>query len=90
MATTKEGRDTDELSKWKMNMKQTSMCNTQKRMQNRVLGVTDYSSTSASIKWEGGRRIGRQEVAVGMIAAEVKSRVAGERTVVEEAQSHCG
>ena len=33
VAATKEGRDTDELSKWKMIMKQTSMCNIQKRMQ---------------------------------------------------------
>ena len=50
--------------------------------------MTGNSSTSASIRWEGGRHIGRQEVAVGMIAAGVKSRVTGERTVVEEAQSH--
>ena len=56
-------------------MRQTHMCTSQQR----------YARA-----WEGGRHIGRWEVAVGMIAAGVKLRATGVRTVVEEAQSHCG
>ena len=74
--TTKERRNTDEIEQMREAiMRQTHMCTSQQR----------YARA-----WEGGRHIGRWEVAVGMIAAGVKLRATGVRTVVEEAQSHCG